>query len=157
MKKSNSISTKKNNEPIALSDIEQNTILDQLHNGVVAYEIAKQKQIKLKTLYDYLDKNPKFKEQFNKAQERGIKTLVEKMCVIFDRDNVSLDNNELLFIREKKDWLKFIAPRLSSLFVEKTKSEVKQDTQLRVMWSDTPDLLDLNAEEIADTEHPSPK
>jgi hypothetical protein len=79
------------------------------------------------------------------------------MCVIFDRDNVSLDNNELLFIREKKDWLKFIAPRLSSLFVEKTKSEVKQDTQLRVMWSDTPDLLDLDAAEIADIEHPSPK
>ena len=106
------------------------------------------------TLYNYLDQNPKFKDQFNKAQERGIKTLVEKMCVIFDRDTVSLDNNELLFIREKKDWLKFIAPRLSSLFVEKTQSEVKQDTQLRVMWQDNHDLVDLNAEEIVDTKDP---
>jgi len=26
-----------------------------------------------------------------------------------------------------------------------------------VSWSDTPDLLDLDAEEIADIEHPSPK
>jgi hypothetical protein len=154
MKKSESILPKKGKELLTLSDTEQNTILDQLHNGEVAYEIAKQKRISLMTLYNYLDQNPKFKDQFNKAQERGIKTLVEKMCVIFDRDTVSLDNNELLFIREKKDWLKFIAPRLSSLFVEKTRSEVKQDTQLRVMWQDNHDLVDLNAEEIVDTKDP---
>jgi transposase len=125
-------------------------MLGHLVDGTTAYEVAKELQISLKTLYDYLDRNPKFKDQFNKAQERGIKTLVEKMCVIFNSDVQELSNEELLFLREKQNWLKFIAPRLSSLFIEKTKQEVKQDTTLRVMWEDnTDDLIDVSAEDIS--------
>jgi hypothetical protein len=72
------------------------------------------------------------------------------MCVIFNSDVQELSNEELLFLREKQNWLKFIAPRLSSLFIEKTKQEVKQDTTLRVMWEDnTDDLIDVSAEEIS--------
>ena len=153
MTKSKDISLK-NNKELTLTDTEQNTILDTLHDGVTAYEIAKEKRISLRTLYKYLDQNPKYKDEFLKAQERGIKTLVEKMCVIFNTETAPLDNNELLFVREKKDWLKWIAPRLSSLFVEKTKQEVKQDTTLRVQWEDTPDLIDVDAEEIST---PTPK
>ena len=105
----------------------------------------------MKTLYDYLDKNPKFKDKFNKAQERGIKTLVEKMCVVFNSDVKELTNEELLFLREKQNWLKFIAPRLSSLFVEKTKQEVKQDTTLRVQWEDNqPNMIDVSGDNITD-------
>jgi len=122
-------------------------MLGHLVDGTTAYEVAKELQISLKTLYDYLDRNPKFKDQFNKAQERGIKTLVEKMCVIFNSDVQELSNEELLFLREKQNWLKFIAPRLSSLFIEKTKQEVKQDTTLRVMWEDnTDDLIDVSGD-----------
>ena len=73
------------------------------------------------------------------------------MCVIFNTETTGLDNNELLFVREKKDWLKWIAPRLSSLFVEKTKQEVKQDTTLRVTWEDTPDLIDVSTAETVPT------
>jgi len=125
-------------------------MLGHLVDGTTAYEVAKELRISLKTLYDYLDRNPKFKDQFNKAQERGIKTLVEKMCVIFNSDVQELSNEELLFLREKQNWLKFIAPRLSSLFIEKTKQEVKQDTTLRVMWEDnTDDLIDVSAEDIS--------
>ena len=153
MTKSKDISLKSSKE-LTLTDTEQNTILDTLHDGVTAYEIAKEKRISLRTLYKYLDQNPKDKDEFLKAQERGIKTLVEKMCVIFNTETTPLDNNELVFIREKKDWLKWIAPRLSSLFVEKTKQEVKQDTTLRVQWEDTPDLIDVDAEEIST---PTPK
>ena len=148
MTKSKDISLK-NSKELTLTDTEQNTILDTLHDGVTAYEIAKEKRISLRTLYKYLDQNPKYKDEFLKAQERGIKTLVEKMCVIFNTETAPLDNNELLFVREKKDWLKWIAPRLSSLFVEKTKQEVKQDTTLRVQWEDTPDLINVDAEEIS--------
>ena len=150
MTKSKSISSRKKNELLTLNDTEQNTMLGHLVDGTTAYEVAKELQISLKTLYDYLDRNPKFKDQFNKAQERGIKTLVEKMCVIFNSDVQELSNEELLFLREKQNWLKFIAPRLSSLFIEKTKQEVKQDTTLRVMWEDnTDDLIDVSAEEIS--------
>ena len=147
MSKSKSISSKKKND-LVLSDIEQNTILEILHDGVTAYELAKEKQIKLKTLYNYLDRNPKFKEEFNKAQEIGIKTLVEKMCVIFNTETTGLDNNDLLFVREKKDWLKWIAPRISSLFQEKQKIDVKSDSSIRISWEEPSELIDVNAESI---------
>jgi hypothetical protein len=150
MTKSKSISLKKKNE-LSLNDTAQNTMLGHLVDGTTAYEVAKDRQISLKTLYDYLDKNPKFKDKFNKAQERGIKTLVEKMCVVFNSDVKELTNEELLFLREKQNWLKFIAPRLSSLFVEKTKQEVKQDTTLRVQWEDNQDnLIDVSGDNITD-------
>ena len=150
MMKSKSISSKKKNE-LSLNDTAQNIILDHLVDGTTAYEIAKDRQISLKTLYDYLDRNPKFKDKFNKAQERGIKTLVEKMCVVFNSDVKELTNEELLFLREKQNWLKFIAPRLSSLFVEKTKQEVKQDTTLRVQWEDNqPNMIDVSGDNITD-------
>ena len=148
MSKSKSISSKKKND-LVLSDIEQNTLLEILHDGVTAYELAKEKQIKLKTLYNYLDRNPKFKEEFNKAQEIGIKTLVEKMCVIFNTETTGLDNNDLLFVREKKDWLKWIAPRISSLFQEKQKLDVRSDSKIQISWESEPDLIDVNAETIS--------
>jgi len=150
MSKLKSISSKKKNDLI-LSDIEQNTILEILHDGVTAYELAKEKQIKLKTLYNYLDRNPKFKEEFNKAQEIGIKTLVEKMCVIFNTETTGLDNNDLLFVREKKDWLKWIAPRISSLFQEKQKIDVKSDSSIRISWEEPSELIDVSTAETVPT------
>ena len=63
MTKSKSISSKKKNE-LSLNDTEQDIILDHLTAGTTAYEVAKDRQISLKTLYDYLDKNPKFKDKF---------------------------------------------------------------------------------------------
>ena len=152
MSKSKSISSKKKND-LVLSDIEQNTILEILHDGVTAYELAKEKQIKLKTLYNYLDRNPKFKEEFNKAQEIGIKTLVEKMCVIFNTETTGLDNNDLLFVREKKDWLKWIAPKISSLFQEKQKIDVKSDSSIRISWEEpSSDLIDVSdAQDISES------
>ena len=150
MKKSNSISSVKKNE-LKLTDTEQSSILDTLHDGVTAYEISREKQISLRTLYNYLDKNPKFKDQFLKAQERGIKTLVEKMCVIFNTETTGLDNNELLFVREKKDWLKWIAPRLSSVFQEKQKLDVKSDSKIQISWEESPDLIDVGATDVTPT------
>ena len=148
--KSKNISSRKKNE-LSLNDTAQDIILDHLTAGTTAYEIAKDRQISLKTLYDYLDRNPKFKDKFNKAQERGIKTLVEKMCVVFNSDVKELTNEELLFLREKQNWLKFVAPRLSSLFVEQTKQEVKQDTTLNIKWESEPDLIDVSADTVSDT------
>ena len=148
MNKSNNISKLKSND-LVLSDTEQNTMLEILHDGVTAYELAKEKQIKLKTLYNYLDQNPKFREEFNKAQEVGIKTLVEKMCVIFNTETTALDNNELIFIREKKDWLKWIAPRVSSLFQEKQKLDIKSDSSIKISWEDnSSDLIDVSGDTI---------
>ena len=150
MKKSKSISPKNKNELLILTDTEQNTILDTTINGGLSIDIAKELQISLMTFYKYLEQNPKFKSEYEKAQEIGIRTLVEKMLKIFDTDPSNIEPNELLFIREKKDWLKWLAPRISSLFQEKQKIDVKTDSNIKISWSSNDeDLIDVT-EDIID-------
>ena len=150
MKKSKSISKVKKNDLI-LSDIEQSTILGTIYDGGLALDVAKELKISLMTFYKYLETNPKFKAEFNKAQEVGIKTLVEKMLQIFNNGNMDLEPNELLFVREKKDFLKWLAPRVSSLFQEKQKIDVKSDSVVRISWESEPDLIDVSTEETIPT------
>ena len=150
MKKSKSISPKNKNELLSLTDTEQNSILDTTINGGLSIDIAKELQISLMTFYKYLEQNPKFKSEYEKAQEIGIRTLVEKMLKIFDTDPSNIEPNELLFIREKKDWLKWLAPRISSLFQEKQKIDVKTDSNIKISWSSNDeDLIDVT-EDIID-------
>ena len=150
MKKSSSISKPKSKN-LALSDTEQSTILGTIYDGGLALDVAKELGISLMTFYKYLETNPKFKAEFNKAQEVGIKTLVEKMLQIFNNGNMDLEPNELLFVREKKDFLKWLAPRVSSLFQEKQKIDVKSDSVVRISWESEPDLIDVSTEETIPT------
>ena len=143
--KSKDISRTKN-KSLSLSDTELNTIIDRIHDGETMFELAKDLQIKLTTLYKYLDQNPKTKERFELAQERGIKTLVEKMLVLFNNDNPDVDPNMLVFIRERANYLKWLAPRVSSLFTEKQKIDVKQDTTLNIKWESEPDMIDVSGD-----------
>ena len=150
MKKSKAISTKNKNELLSLTDTEQNTILDTTYAGGLSIDVARDLQINLRTFYKYLEQNPKFKSEYDKAQEIGIKTLVEKMLKIFDTDPSSIESNELLFLREKKDYLKWLAPRISSLFQEKQKIDVKTDSNIKISWSSNDeDLIDVT-EDIID-------
>ena len=143
--KSKDISRTKN-KSLSLSDTELNTIIDRIHDGETMFELAKDLRIKLTTLYKYLDQNPKTKERFELAQERGIKTLVEKMLVLFNNDNPDVDPNMLVFIRERANYLKWLAPRVSSLFTEKQKIDVKQDTTLNIKWESEPDMIDVSGD-----------
>jgi hypothetical protein len=148
MKKSKSISKTKSKE-LTLTNTEQNTILDTTYAGGLSIDVARDLQISLMTFYKYLEQNPKFKSEYEKAQEIGIKTLVEKMLKIFDTDPSSIEANELLFLREKKDFLKWLSPRLSSMFQEKQKIDVKSDSSIRISWEDNQtDMIDVNAEDI---------
>jgi len=150
MKKSKSISPKNKNELLSLTDTEQSFMLETTINGGLSIDIAKELQISLMTFYKYLEQNPKFKSEYEKAQEIGIKTLVEKMLKIFDTDPSNIEPNELLFIREKKDWLKWLAPRISSLFQEKQKIDVKTDSNIKISWSSNDDDLIDVTEDIID-------
>ena len=143
--KSKDISKTKSKE-LTLSDTELNTIIDRIHDGETMFELAKDLRIKLTTLYKYLDQNPKTKERFELAQERGIKTLVEKMLVLFNNDNPDVDPNMLVFIRERANYLKWLAPRVSSLFTEKQKIDVKQNTTLNIKWESEPDMIDISGD-----------
>ena len=151
MTKSKDISRTKKNLPINLSDTEQNTILDTIYDGGIPHIVVKDTlKISLMSFYKYLDQNPKFKEQFLKAQEIGIKTLVEKMLAIFQSDTTEMSNEELLFLREKQNYIKWLAPRVSSLFTEKQKIDVKQDTTLNIKWESEPDMIDVSGDNITD-------
>ena len=150
MKKSKSISPKNKNELLILTDTEQNTILDTTYAGGLSIDVARDLQINLRTFYKYLEQNPNFKSEYEKAQEIGIKTLVEKMLKIFDTDPSSIESNELLFLREKKDYLKWLAPRISSLFQEKQKIDVKTDSNIKISWSSNDDDLIDVTEDIID-------
>jgi len=150
--KSKNISLKKKNE-LSLNDTEQNTILATIYDGGIPHIVVKDTlKISLMSFYKYLDQNPKFKEQFLKAQEIGIKTLVEKMLAIFESDTTEMSNEELLFLREKQNYIKWLAPRISSLFTEKQKIDVKSDSVVKISWEDNQsDLIDVSADTISDT------
>jgi hypothetical protein len=145
MTKSKDISRTKSKN-LTLSDTEQNTILAATIDGELSIDVARNLRISLMTFYKYLEQNPKFKTEYEKAQEIGIKTLVEKMLKIFDTDPSSIEPNELLFLREKKDFLKWLSPRLSSMFQEKQKLDVKQDTTLNIKWESEPDMIDVSGD-----------
>jgi len=144
--KSKDISKTKKNLPISLSDTEQDILLDTIYAGGIPHIVVKDTlKISLMSFYKYLDQNPKFKEQFLKAQEIGIKTLVEKMLAIFQSDTTEMSNEELLFLREKQNYIKWLAPRVSSLFTEKQKIDVKSDSVVRISWEDNQsDLIDVS-------------
>ena len=148
MTKSKDISRTKKNLPINLSDTEQNTILATIYDGGIPHIVVKDTlKISLMSFYKYLDQNPKFKEQFLKAQEIGIKTLVEKMLAIFQSDTTEMSNEELLFLREKQNYIKWLAPRVSSLFTEKQKIDVKSDSVVRISWEDNQsDMIDVSGD-----------
>jgi len=145
--KSKSISSKKKNE-LSLNDTEQNTILATIYDGGIPHIVIKDTlKISLMSFYKYLDLNPKFKEEFLKAQEVGIKTLVEKMLAIFQSDTTEMSNEELLFLREKQNYIKWLAPRISSLFTEKQKIDVKSDSVVKISWEDNQsDLIDVSGD-----------
>ena len=146
--KSKDISKTKKNLPISLSDTEQNTILATIYDGGIPHIVIRDTlKISLMSFYKYLDQNPKFKEQFLKAQEIGIKTLVEKMLAIFQSDTTEMSNEELLFLREKQNYIKWLAPRVSSLFTEKQKIDVKSDSVVRISWEDNQsDMIDVSGD-----------
>ena len=143
--KSKNISKAKKNE-LSLNDTEQSILLDTIYDGEVPSQAIKdQLKVSLRTFYKYLEKNPKFKSEFDKAQEIGIKVLVEKMLQIFNTNPTHIENNELLFLREKQSFLKWIAPRVSSLFTEKQKIDIKSDSKIQISWEEnSEDILDIS-------------
>ena len=148
MNKSNNTLEKKK-QGLVLSDTEQNTLLENLVAGNLVIEEARRLKIKLKTLYDFVETNPKFKEQFLKAQEIGIKTLVELLLEAFNQDHQEVDANKLLFLRERSNYIRWLAPRVSNFFQEKKNLDIKSDGVLRVMWEDTTteqDIIDITNE-----------
>ena len=74
-----------------------------------------------------------------------MKTLVELLLKAFNQEYDEIDSNKLLFLREKKSYLMWLAPRVSSFFQEKKSLDIKSEGTLKVMWED-----DTNDQDIID-------
>jgi hypothetical protein len=149
MTKSDSI-LKANKDLPLITDLEVNSILDSLILGKTSIEIAKDLQIPLTKLYKILDQDEKLKEQFGKAQEIGMRTLIEKMLIVFDNKPNNLEASDMLFLREKKDFLKWLAPKVSSFFVEKQQQNIKTDQTITIKFDSGIDekIIELDPEKF---------
>jgi hypothetical protein len=149
MTKSNS-TLKANKDLPLITDLEVNSILDSLILGKTSIEIAKDLQIPLTKLYKILDQDEKLKEQFGKAQEIGMRTLIEKMLIVFDNKPDNLEASDMLFLREKKDFLKWLAPKVSSFFVEKQQQNIKTDQTITIKFDSGIDekVIELDPEKF---------
>ena len=139
----------------------QDTIISNLIEGKTLTEIIKDRtlnpsQISLMKLYSILKKNNELNDKIVEARKIGIQTLIDKLLQIFQYQEVE-NPNQILWIREKTKFITYLAGKLTDLYSDNKPTKIETDQKIQVSWSDTPDLLDLNAEEIADTEHPSPK
>ena len=78
-----------------------------------------------------------------------MKTLVELMLEAFNQDHKEIDGQKLLFLREKANYLKWLAPRVSSFFQERKSLDIKSEGTLIVKWeddSDSQDIIDITNE-----------
>jgi hypothetical protein len=141
---------KANKDLPLITDLEVNSILDSLILGKTSIEIAKDLQIPLTKLYKILDQDEKLKEQFGKAQEIGMRTLIEKMLIVFDNKPDNLEASDMLFLREKKDFLKWLAPKVSSFFVEKQQQNIKTDQTITIKFDSGIDekVIELDPEKF---------
>ena len=139
----------------------QDTIISNLIEGKTLTEIIKDKklnpsQISLMKLYSILKKNNELNDKIVEARKIGIQTLIDKLLQIFQYQEVE-NPNQILWIREKTKFITYLAGKLTDLYSDNKPTKIETDQKIQVSWSDTPDLLDLDATEIVDIEHPSPK
>lgn len=159
-KKSANTILKKSSQELELLK-NQDTIISNLIEGKTLTEIIKDKklnpsQISLMKLYSILKKNKELNDKIIEARKIGIQTLIDKLLQIFQYQEVE-NPNQILWIREKTKFITYLAGKLTDLYSDNKPTKIETDQKIQVSWSDTPDLLDLDATEIADIEHPSPK
>ena len=159
-KKSANTILKKSSQELELLK-NQDTIISNLIEGKTLTEIIKDKklnpsQISLMKLYSILKKNNELNDKIIDARKIGIQTLIDKLLQIFQYQEVE-NPNQILWIREKTKFITYLAGKLTDLYSDNKPTKIETDQKIQVSWSDTPDLLDLDATEIADIENPSPK
>jgi len=138
--------TKTSDQNFTLEAIDRSKILDSLVMGTTGVEIAKDLQISLSKFYKIINQDAKFKEEFSKAQEIGMRTLIERMLMLFDNKPDNLDNADLIFLRERSSFLKWLAPKVSSFFIDKQQHQVKTDQTLTIKFDngfDDKEVIDI--------------
>ena len=158
-KKLNNTITKKSNLELELMK-EVDTIENMLMRGVTLSEILEDKklsvsQMSLQKFYAILKKDKELNNKITEARKIGIQTLIDKLLQIFQYQEVE-NPNQILWIREKTKFITYLAGKLTDLYSDNKTIKQNIDQKISVSWQDTPDLIDLDAEEVVDKTNPSP-
>ena len=157
--KSQNTITKKSSQELELMK-NQDTIISNLIEGKTLTEIIQDQklnpsQISLMKFYAILKKNKELNDKITDARKIGIQTLIDKLLQIFQYQEVE-NPNQILWIREKTKFITYLAGKLTDLYSDNKPIKQNIDQKISVSWQDTPDLIDLDAEEVVDKTNPSP-
>ena len=89
-----------------------------------------------------MKKNPGIEERIIEARKLGIQTLIDKLLGIFNHQEIE-NPNQILWIREKTSFIKWLAGKVTDLYSDNKVQQVKQDTNITYGWSSDP--IDINA------------
>jgi len=158
-KKLNNTITKKSNLELELQK-EVDTIENMLMRGVTLSEILEDKklsvsQMSLQKFYAILKKDKELNHKIVEARKIGIQTLIDKLLQIFQYQEIE-NPNQILWVREKTKFITYLAGKLTDLYSDNKSIKQNIDQKISVSWQDSPDLIDLDAEEVVDKTNPSP-
>ena len=158
--KSQNTITKKSSQELELMK-NQDTIISNLIEGKTLTEIIQDQklnpsQISLMKFYAILKKNKELNDKITDARKIGIQTLIDKLLQIFQYQEVE-NPNQILWIREKTKFIQYLAGKLTDLYSDNKPIRQNIDQKISVSWSDTPDLVDLDAALVDDIKDPEPK
>ena len=154
MKKSAATTTKKSNQELEIMK-SLGTIESNLIEGLTLTEILKDKnlnpsRISLMKFYAILKKNPELNSRVSEARKLGIQTLIDKLLQIFNYQEIE-NPNQILWIREKTSFIKFLAGKLTDLYSDNKPIKQNIDSRMTITWEDTPDLIDVSTAETVPT------
>ena len=159
MKKSVNTTTTKSNQELQIKN-DLGIIESNLIEGLTLTEILKDKKlnpsrISLMKFYAILKKNKELNDKITDARKIGIQTLIDKLLQIFQYQEVE-NPNQILWIREKTKFITYLAGKLTDLYSDNKPIKQNIDQKISVSWQDTPDLIEVDAEEVVDKTNPSP-
>ena len=152
MNSSTNITEKKSKEEL---NLEKNlsTILDSLIEGntlthCIESKITNPSAISLGKFYNILKKNPQLEQQVLDARKIGVQTLIDRLLEIFMRQELE-NPNQILWIRSKTDFVKWVAGKITDLYSDNKVQSVKTYQSIKISWEDNTDnLIDVSAEDI---------
>ena len=138
--------------PSSLTENNLSIIEEQLVRGLTLSEVLDQKQYQfsLMKFYAFLKKNPEIESRIIEARKLGVQTLIDKMLQIFQHQEVE-NPNQILWIREKTKFIQYLAGHLTDLYSNNKVQNIKSDTNLKVSWEDSQDLIDVGATDVTPT------
>lgn len=150
MNKSTNITEKKSNDKL---NLEKNlpTILDSLIEGntlthCIESKITNPSGISLSKFYSTLKKNPDLEQQVLDARKIGVQTLIDRLLEIFMRQELE-NPNQILWIRSKTDFVKWVAGKITDLYSDNKVQSVKTDQSIKISWEDNQDnLIDVSGD-----------